>query len=209
MKRVLAILLVLGVSACGSDEPAKSTAGAGGAAATKAPHAPPKKAAPLARKGAEPPPATDPEAGKAPPKMEFQEADFSETERSRDPFRSFIDLFIDLSKAKVSSQLNVVAKQYTIEELKLVAIVTRIEPSRAMFVDPSGKGHVVDHGDFIGKAEIVQAGSGSADYEIHWRVDRIRDNDVVLVREDPANPGIPTATRVIPLRVEDTLVDSP
>jgi type IV pilus assembly protein PilP len=36
-------------------------------------------------------------------------------------------------------------------------------------------------------------------------VDRIRDTDIVLVREDPANPDVPTATRVIPLRPDDVL----
>jgi type IV pilus assembly protein PilP len=139
------------------------------------------------------------------PKAEFQEVDFTETDRSRDPFRSYADLFVEQAKSRVRSQLHVVAKQYAVDELKLVGIVSRIHPARAMFVDPSGKGHVVDSGDFVGKAEIVQGGSSAADYEIHWRVDRVRESDLVLVRADPANPDVPSATRVIPLRTEDVL----
>ena len=46
------------------------------------------------------------------------------------------------------------------------------------------------------------AGRTGASYEINWRVDRIRDGDIVLIREDPANPDVPSATRVIPLRPE-------
>jgi type IV pilus assembly protein PilP len=42
---------------------------------------------------------------------------------------------------------------------------------------------------------------------VNWRVDSIRDGDVVLVRSDPANPDVPTATRVIPLRPEGTRVE--
>jgi type IV pilus assembly protein PilP len=135
--------------------------------------------------------------------VEFQETDFAETDRSRDPFRSFTDVFVEQAKSKVRSQVHVVAKNYALDELRLVGIVSRIHPPRAMFVDPSGKGHVVDHGDFLGKPEIVQGGTTTTDYEIHWRVDRVRESDVVLTREDPANPDVPSATRVFPLRGDD------
>jgi type IV pilus assembly protein PilP len=46
-------------------------------------------------------------------------------------------------------------------------------------------------------------GTAGTVYEINWRVDRIRSSDIVLVREDPSNPDVPSATRVIPLRPED------
>ncbi len=60
-------------------------------------------------------------------------------------------------------------------------------------------------GDFVGRADVVQLGgqSGST-YQLNWRLDRIRDGDVVLVREDPNNPDVPAATKVIPLRPRDT-----
>ncbi|MCA9648177.1 MAG: pilus assembly protein PilP [Polyangiaceae bacterium] len=138
-----------------------------------------------------------------PPKVEFQEADFSETERSRDPFRSFAGMFAEESKTTVRSQREVMLDQFSIDELKLIGLVTRINPAKAMLVDPTGKGHVVQRGQFIGRAERVQAGTSGAEYEINWRVDRIREEDIVLVREDPTHPDVPSATRVIPLRPEN------
>ncbi|HXX66377.1 MAG TPA: pilus assembly protein PilP, partial [Polyangiaceae bacterium] len=69
-----------------------------------------------------------------------------------------------------------------------------------MFIDPSGKGTVVYKGTFICRSETVRVGSGfGQEYQLNWRIDRIRDGDVVLIREDPAQPQIPPATRVIPL----------
>jgi hypothetical protein len=67
---------------------------------------------------------------------------------------------------------------------------------------------VIQRGQFVGRADIVQTASRSgATYEINWRVDRIRPADIVLVREDPNNPDVPSATKVIPLRPEGTLVE--
>jgi type IV pilus assembly protein PilP len=133
-----------------------------------------------------------------------QETEFSESERSRDPFRSFAKNFAQDTKARVHSQREVILSQYALDELKLIGIVTRAEPAKAMLVDPTGKGFVVQRGQFVGRADVVQgAGASGAVYEINWRVDRIRPSDVVLIREDPANPDVPSATRVIPLRPED------
>ncbi len=143
----------------------------------------------------------------APPKIDFQEAEFAESERSRDPFRSYANTFVDESKGRAKSQREVILDQYAIDELKLVGIVTGIHPAKAMLVDPTGKGHVIIRGQFVGRPEVVGAGSGTgAAYEINWRVDRIRDGDVVLIREDPQNPDVPSATRVLPLRPEGTVV---
>jgi type IV pilus assembly protein PilP len=143
------------------------------------------------------------------PKIDFQEAEFAENERSRDPFRNYAGVFVEEARTKVKSQREVVLDQYSIDELKLIGIVTRIQPAKAMLVDPTGKGHVVVRGQFVGRPEVVQGGgSAGASYEINWRVDRIRDGDIVLVREDPTNPDVPSATRVIPLRPEGTLVES-
>lgn len=201
MKQALLVgfssLLLLG--GCGDDPPVVSAAagGAGGgpaaaAAASGAPGAPPPAAKPA------PPP---------PPKVEIVEAEFTESERSRDPFRSFLSIFKEESKGAAKSQREVVLAQFGIDELKLIGIVTRAEPAKAMLVDPAGTGHVVQRGQFVGRADIVQAaGRTGASYEINWRVDRIRDGDIVLIREDPSNPDVPSATRVIPLRPEGSEV---
>ena len=139
-----------------------------------------------------------------PPKVDIQETEFAENERSRDPFRSFATKFVDESKGHVHSQREVILGQYALDELKLIGIVTRAEPAKAMLVDPTGKGFVIQRGQFVGRADVVQgAGASGTTYEINWRVDRIRPGDVVLVREDPSNPDVPSATRVIPLRPEE------
>ena len=50
--------------------------------------------------------------------------------------------------------------------------------------------------------KTLTGGQNGADYQLNWRIDRIRDGDIVLVREDTANPSVPPATRVIPLHTE-------
>ena len=143
-------------------------------------------------------------AASVPPKVDVQETEFTENERSRDPFRSFAKSFAQDTKARVHSQREVILSQYALDELKLIGIVTRAEPAKAMLVDPTGKGFVIQRGQFVGRADVVQAaGASGTVYEINWRVDRIRPSDVVLIREDPSNPDVPSATRVIPLRPED------
>lgn len=139
-----------------------------------------------------------------PPPVDFQESSFTESDRSRDPFRSFAKVFVEESRSQVKSQREVVLEQYSIDELKLVGIVTGMNPERAMLIDPTGLGHVVLRGQYIGRATVVQPSGGvGAAYEVNWRVDRIRDGDMVLVRDDPANPEIPAATRVVPMRSGD------
>ena len=159
-----------------------------------------------------PPPAA---AGPAPsasaasvnPRNVIDETDFTESERSRDPFRSYARAFAEETKGRTPSQRDVVLPDYSLDELKLIGIVTRVVPAKAMLIDPTGKGHVIQRGQFVGRADVVQgAGQSGATYEVNWRVDRIRDGDVVLVREDPTNPDVPTLSRVIPLRPEGSSV---
>lgn len=189
--------LVLAAVLFGCSDPPVVTASptaSGAAAATQAAPAASGSAAPAAS------------AASVPSKVEVQETEFTESERSRDPFRSFAKSFAQDTKAKVHSQREVILSQYGLDELKLIGIVTRAEPAKAMLVDPNGKGFVVQRGQFVGRADVVQApGASGTVYEINWRVDRIRSTDVVLIREDPSNPDVPSATRVIPLRPEDEL----
>ncbi|KYF77101.1 pilus assembly protein PilP, partial [Sorangium cellulosum] len=134
------------------------------------------------------------------PLREFQEADFSESDRSRDPFRSFESLFATQARGRVTIQRQVLVDRFALDELKLVGVVSRA-PARALVTDPTGLGWVIKVGDFVGKAEIVHAGGPTGvDVAVNWRVDRIRDSDVVFIREDPSHPEIPPTTRVIALR---------
>ncbi len=186
----LVCLAVLTV-ACGEDKVVTSTGG---------PARP-------ARKSSEPAPAAA--ASELPPPVDFQEAAFVESERSRDPFRSYAKAFVEDARGAVRSQRDVLLDQYAIEELRLIALVTGSPPEMAMLVDPAGVGHVVTRGQFLGRATVVQPSGGvGAAYEVNWRVDRIRDGDLVLVRDDPSNPDVPSSTRVIPLRTDELTADS-
>ena len=158
---------------------------------------------------APPPPATarlaqqTPDAGRPPPPeaADHVENEFTESDRSRDPFRSFASMFVeDKSKQQKGPQVQVLLGQYSIDELKLVAIQTGGDYPRAQLVDPTSKGWTVKKGDYIGRPDVVHiGGANGSDYQLNWRVDRIRDGDVVLTREDPAQPMVPPATRVLPL----------
>jgi len=169
----------------------------GSSAPTSAPPPPP----PAARAA----PAASAAASTLPPELkgpEYTENDFVESDRNRDPFRSFIIQNQQVSKQALN-QRKVELAQYSIDELKLVAIVQGSDQPRAMFVDPSGKGTVVYRGTFVCRPEVVHiGGSNGPEYQLNWRIDRIRDGDVVLIREDPAQPAIPPATRVVPLHPE-------
>jgi type IV pilus assembly protein PilP len=174
--------------ACSSDAPAPSPFADAG----------PPAAAPLRGPSAV---AVTPSASAAPPKVEFREDDFSETDHSRDPFRSFAKLFAEQGKMRVRSQRQVLLDHYAVDDLKLIGLVTNTDTPRAMLVDPTGRGWVVTKGQFICRPEIVHAtGPGGVDYELNWKIERIREGDLVLVREDPAHSDVPAATRVISLR---------
>jgi type IV pilus assembly protein PilP len=150
-------------------------------------------------------PAASAMASGLPPELkgpEYTENDFVESDRNRDPFRSFLVQQQPANKESLN-QRKVELAQYSLDELKLIAIVQGSDQARAMFLDPSGKGTVVYKGTFICRPEVVHiGGSNGPEYQLNWRIDRIREGDVVLIREDPAQPAIPPATRVIPLHPE-------
>lgn len=189
--------LALALAGCEDEQIVTSTTmpGAGSPQATASPPRTPAA-------GASASAAADAGAPEMPPLplREFQEADFSESDRSRDPFRSFESLFATQARGRVTIQRQVLVDRFALDELKLVGVVSRA-PARALLTDPTGLGWVIKVGDFVGKAEIVHAGGPTGvDVAVNWRVDRIRDADVVFIREDPSHPEIPPTTRVIALR---------
>ncbi|MBV9946649.1 MAG: pilus assembly protein PilP [Myxococcales bacterium] len=151
------------------------------------------------------PPVASASAAPLPPALkgpEYTENDFVESDHNRDPFRSFLVQNQPVNR-QAMNQRKVELAQFSLDELKLVAIVTGSDTPSAMFVDPSGKGTVVYRGTFICRPEVVHiGGSNGPEYQLNWRIDRIRSADVVLIREDPAQPAIPPATRVVPLHPE-------
>jgi type IV pilus assembly protein PilP len=135
--------------------------------------------------------------------VEYAENDFVESDRNRDPFRSYAESFVAQGAKTVTRQLAVVLSQFSLDELQLVAIVTGGDYPRAMLLDPQKKGWVIKRGDYVGRPDVVHAGGANGvDYQLNWRVDRVREGDVVLTREDPAQPGAAPATRVLPLHPE-------
>lgn len=194
IRRALILFAVLAapvVVACGND------AKPGSSSSSSTPPPPVQRSAQAAElKDAGPPP-------KHEGSPEYSENDFVESDKSRDPFRNFAKVFVEQNSKPARVQRDVLLPQYTIDELKLVAIVQGGDYPRAMFVDPTGKGWVVKRGDFLGRADLVHVGgTNGADYQLNWRVEKVRDGDIVLVREDPAQPSIPPASRVIALRPE-------
>lgn len=152
---------------------------------------------------------TTPDAGAADAEVyvpEFAETDFVENDDSRDPFRSFARLFVRQAKQRTVVQRKVHASQHALDELTLTGIVSRGQ-KRALVTDPGGLGWVLQTGDYVGKAELVTTGGPTGvDVALNWRVDRIRESDVVFLREDPAHAEIAPATRVMylhPLSEED------
>jgi len=139
------------------------------------------------------------------PDREISERDFLESPTNRDPFRAFEDTTQAKETRRVETQRRVVVANYALEELKMSGIVSG-GAGRVLVTDPTGLGHVLKVGDFVGKAEVVHSGGpGGASVSINWRLDRIRDNDVVFVREDPSRPDVPATTRVLSLRTKEEL----
>jgi type IV pilus assembly protein PilP len=182
-------VLALGLAGCSPDKVLQA-ANTGSASA-----APSASAVPDAGPALAPPPIG---------RMEFAENDFVESDRNRDPFRTYVATFAPPERTRTAqNQRAVVLGQFSIDELKLVAIVTGGDYPRAMVIDPGGKGWVLKRGDFVGRPEIVHiGGANGADYQLNWRVDKVRDGDLVFIREDPAQPGIPPVSRVVTLHPE-------
>ena len=129
----------------------------------------------------------------------YSDDDFAELDiQNRDPFRSYARAF--KAQAAAPAQRRVLLPSTSLDEMKLIAIVTGIATPRAMLTDTAQVGHVIRRGDYIGRPEVVQTGgSEGMPVTLNWRVDRIRPGSVVLTREDPTSPEKPPLTRVMPL----------
>lgn len=125
--------------------------------------------------------------------------DFIESERNRDPFRSYARAF--RSRAPEEMQRRVIMPSTAVEEMRLIAIVTGTSRPSAMLVDPMGVGHVVERGDYVGRPKVIQA-TGSVAMMLNWRVDRIRENELVLTQQDPSDPTRNALTKVLLLSDE-------
>ena len=193
MIRIFACLVLVafvGVAGCGGDDE-EELGGARGLGAGEDADAAKKEA-------------TKTEAEKSAAAMDtgpvvFTDDDFAELDiQNRDPFRSYAKAF--KAQAAAPAQRRVLMPSTSLDEMKLIAIVTGIATPRAMLTDTAQVGHVIRRGDYIGRPEVVQTGgSEGMPVTLNWRVDRIRPGSVVLTREDPTAPDKPPLTRVMPL----------
>jgi Tfp pilus assembly protein PilP len=82
----------------------------------------------------------------------LREQDFVDNDESnRDPFKSFLRLFVERSAVKVR-QVPAIFEKFTLEELTLIAVVSGDSRPRAMFRDPAGLGQTIKRGDYLSKA---------------------------------------------------------
>lgn len=155
--------------------------------------------------GAGTPRAASPDAGASAetetPVLPYRDEDFVENDTNRDPFRSYAKMF--QARAPDVPARDVKMSNTTIDQMKLIAIISGVARPRAMIVDADNVGQVVERGDYVGRPEVVQ--SGGADgiaVTLNWRVARIWPNEVVLTREDPTAPNRPALTRKLELHDE-------
>lgn len=143
-------LLAVGTAACeDAPPPARPPAEGNGAAGlqvlTGGSADPALGAAPAAPEPAAP--ATPPPAGEGSGDEASEIAYAYSPIGKRDPFRS---LFDQLQREEANQQLTELQK-FELDQLRLVAIVSRIATPYAMVEDPTSKGHTLTRGTLIGK----------------------------------------------------------
>jgi hypothetical protein len=89
------------------------------------------------------------------------------------------------------------AGAYTLDQLRLIALIVGTTTPRALLVDPAGLGLVVKQGDLVGRDEELRPGDPAS--RASWRVKQVRSKDLLLVRDDPAHPHAAPETRAVPL----------
>ncbi len=152
--------------------------------------------------GPEAPPSADVAEAQptGPAAMTYADSDFVEADTNRDPFRAYTSLFQPHTTEIRETQRIVVMRDVPVDEMHLIAIVSGVANPSAMLTGTDGTGFTVHRGDFLGRAEIVQTGGeDSVPVTLNWRIERIRDDAVILSREDPTAPNRPPLTREIPL----------
>ena len=134
--------------------------------------------------------------------LAYKDEDFVESEHNRDPFRSYASSFNPRpAEAQAETQRSVIMPNTAVEEMTLIAVISGLSRPKAMLTDKTGVGYVVQRGDYIGRPKVFQT-TGSVAMTLNWRVDRIRDNEVVLTRQDPSDPSRLPLSRIISMRDE-------
>ena len=83
----------------------------------------------------------------------LREEDFAENDDSnRDPFRSYLETWIERGPRVTTSVVSAIFAKYSLEELTLIAVISGDANPRAMFRDPTGLGQAVKRGDYLSKS---------------------------------------------------------
>ena len=83
----------------------------------------------------------------------LREEDFAENdEANRDPFRSYLDTWIERPTRIAPQVVPAIFAKYALEELTLIAVISGDANPRAMFRDPRGLGQTIKRGDYVGKS---------------------------------------------------------
>jgi Tfp pilus assembly protein PilP len=83
----------------------------------------------------------------------LREEDFAENDESnRDPFRSYLDTWIERGPRVTLATVSAICAKYSLEELTLIAVISGDAKPRAMFRDPTGLGQIVRRGDYLSKS---------------------------------------------------------
>ena len=83
----------------------------------------------------------------------LREEDFAENDdTNRDPFRSYLDTWIERGPKITTSAVSAIFSKYALEELTLIAVISGDANPRAMFRDPTGLGQTVKRGDYLSKS---------------------------------------------------------
>lgn len=151
----------------------------------------------------------------APPPMPITDQTFSESGMVRDPFRSFARDFVTGLTSTLPDTREVKLPRYSLDDLRLVAVVLGTDSPYAMVIDPSRTGTILRRGMYVGRQEVIHSNvEGGQDYAVHWRVARISPArlrrladgsleevpaELVFERPDPLNPTAQVVERSLAL----------
>jgi Tfp pilus assembly protein PilP len=147
--------------------------------------------APAAPGAAPAPPASDP-AGRAAAlrRKTLKDDDFVDSdEGNRDPFKSFLRLFVE-RRPLPTRTVPAIFEKFALEELTLIGVVSGDTLPRAMFRDPGGLGQTVRRGDYLSKSAA--------------RVTKILSDRVILELSEASVSGEPrTVEKAVLVRPEE------
>lgn len=142
----------------------------------------------------------------------FKPRDFVATFDTRDPFQSFIvsqpgigsgsagDDKVPLDPTKnCTREDQMVAPNYSYQDLKLVGIVTQGTQRKVLMLDSTNLGHIIKRGDCVGKEKAVvrEIGKEFITFEIHPDVGRggvkrdVEQRSVMLYPKQPPVSSLP------------------